>query len=182
MTVQIRHIEQNDIHAVSTLNYREVHHIFGADYDAKTLALLNEHYYVRNWENRLESVQNPIYVVVGNGQVCGFVLFGPYRDKDSQPEEGEIYGLYIDSTANDADLLRLTLLETALSHLSFMGYSRFYAWIPEKDTILTNLLTGYQFEQDGRTRIDKQDGLVMTSKHFVKTLYHYSDDDAILRL
>jgi len=182
MTVQIRHIELSDVKDVSTLHHREVHDIFAADYDAKTLSPLTEHYYADNWENRLESVQNPIYVAIENGQVCGFVLFGPYRDKDAQPEEGEIYSLYINSGTKDADTLRLTLLETAISHLSFMGYSRFYAWVPEKDTILTNLLTGYQFETDDRTRIEKQDGLVMTSRHYVKTLYNYGDDDEILRL
>ena len=74
---------------------------------------------------RLEQEDRPVVVAELDGEVRGFVSFGPSRDEGE--EGGEVYGLYVDPGAWRQGTGRV-LLERALAGLKESGFAEVTLW------------------------------------------------------
>ena len=102
-------------------------------------------------EARLDGrVDDGAAILVGErgGEVAGFVLYGPCRDDDADPETGEIWALFVDPEHWRGGVGR-RLVEAALEGLRRCGFSQSTVWTLAESPRNLRFYEALGFELDG---------------------------------
>jgi ribosomal protein S18 acetylase RimI-like enzyme len=86
-----------------------------------------------NWHGNMNRQERTNLVAEVNGEVAGFVAFGPTRDPDLDPVSiGEIYGIYLHPSVWRSGYGR-ALMDEALRRLSDDGFIEVMLWTWERN-------------------------------------------------
>ncbi|MBL0085194.1 MAG: GNAT family N-acetyltransferase [Ideonella sp.] len=82
----------------------------------------------KRWLALLADPNCEILVAKGQERVLGFVSFGRHRERQSSPEQGEIWTIYVHPQAWRSGVGR-SLMTEALSTLGRSGYGSTWVWV-----------------------------------------------------
>lgn len=142
----IRAATPRDIGALICLQGRGWRHTYGEYVDVEAMPGPDER--IQRWRDRLGG-EGATFVWEQDGQVAGFVAYGP--DRDREPAAGEVYGIYVDPAAQGAGLGSM-LLDRAMKELAAASYRRALLWCLEANGLARAFYESRGWAQDGGQR------------------------------
>jgi ribosomal protein S18 acetylase RimI-like enzyme len=111
------------------------------------------------WERMWREVLDRTWVVDLDGEVAGFVVFGPSRDAGADPATGEIHALYVDPDRQGGGFGR-ALADHAASALAAAGFQRVTLWTFEHNPASRGFYERLGFVFDGTASRDEDGPIV----------------------
>lgn len=108
---------------------------------------------IEAFTNALTSNSEEVYVLVDNGSIKGFLIFGPARDRDKL-NSFELWGVYVEPTFQRMGFGR-HLVNYCVDQARQRGYNEIVLWVFTKNSDSRIFYERLGFTPDGRTeRID----------------------------
>jgi ribosomal protein S18 acetylase RimI-like enzyme len=112
------------------------------------------------WRQRLSAEAERVLVAELDGQVAGWLVIGPQRDADLDPQRaGEIYAIYVDPGAWRRGCGR-ALLTQALAELRAQGRAEATLWVLRSNERARRFYEAQGFQADGASKVEhNRDGV-----------------------
>ena len=106
------------------------------------------------WRERLASKSETVFVAELNGQVAGWLVIGPQRDQDLDPQRSaEIYAVYV-----YPDFWRrgcgAALLAQAKDEMRLQGYAEASLWVLRGNQRAIRFYEAHGFQPDGASKVE----------------------------
>lgn len=112
------------------------------------------------WRERLTAEAERVLVAELDGQVAGWLVIGPQRDSDLDPQRiGEIYAIYVDPSAWRRGCGQ-ALLTRALAELRAQGLAEATLWVLRSNERARRFYEAQGFQADGASKVEhNRDGI-----------------------
>lgn len=112
------------------------------------------------WRERLSAETERVLVAELDGQVAGWLVIGPQRDGDLDPQRmGEIYAIYVDPGAWRRGCGK-ALLARALAELRVQGLAEVTLWVLRSNERARRFYEAQGFVADGASKVEhNRDGV-----------------------
>lgn len=104
-----------------------------------------------------------------DGKVVGWASFGPCRDEDAGPGDGELYALYVHPGQLSTGTGR-ALMEQVLEQASALGHSALRLWVLERNTRARRFYEQAGFAPDGSEEPYEVDGTPVPEVRYARRL------------
>lgn len=110
------------------------------------------------WEENLAAANRRNLVAAVEGDIAGFVSFGPTRDDGADGGVGEIFGLYLDSAYWNQGIGR-ALCDEALASMRLDGFREVTLWVLRDNARAIRFyeLAGFVLEEGARMSVRRWD-------------------------
>ncbi|MCM2580180.1 GNAT family N-acetyltransferase [Streptomyces meridianus] len=169
MRARIRPMTENDIEAVSTVRVRGWQFAYAGlmpqpHLDAMSVA--EDAARRREFFGRGRGVN---LVAELDGRVVGWASFGPCRDEDSGPGDGELYALYVHPDQLSTGTGR-ALMERVLEEAPRLGHSALRLWVLEENARARRFYERAGFAPDGVEEPYEVDGTPVPEVRYARRL------------
>ena len=154
MNVEIRLAEISDAEAIAKVQNSGWQNAYAGLIPDLVLQNLSLEARRKSWE---ESIKTPpagsqILLACIEGEVQGFMGFGPSRDEEGLCKCGEIYTFYVNLEYQNRGLGK-ALMKAGLNFLKAEGHSEIQLWAIEGNTLAQNWYESRGWKNEGVTRL-----------------------------
>jgi len=152
--MEIRTVETTDIQEVAQVHIASWQSAFRGVLSDKVLDQLKLEDFMEQWRSNLQQeYRENLLATTDDGQVVGFISFGPERTQEAQAQSsmGELYGLYI-HPEHWGHGVGKELLAKALEQLKQKSFREVVLWTMQKNAMARAFYAKHGFSLDGSVK------------------------------
>jgi GNAT superfamily N-acetyltransferase len=131
---------------------------------------------IERWQTWLAAPQQRrgSFVAEADGNVAGFVFWGPSEGPDVSPEIAEVYAIYLDPDVIGSGIGR-SLFHTAVDDIVAQGFAAAVLWVLDTNERARRFYEAAGWHPDGATKTEERPGGELREVRYTRMLGANSD-------